>query len=62
MKMYRVEVTSYVNRRVRNMAVAINADNAVEASCKGVSEVCELTGMDVDDVTKIECEVQLGVG
>ena len=60
MQMYRVEVTSYINRRVKNMAVAISADNAIEASCKGVTEVCELTGMDIDAVTKIETTLETG--
>ena len=60
MNVYRVEVTSYINRRVRNMAVAISADNAIEASCMGVSEVCELTGMDIDAVTKIETTLETG--
>ena len=58
MNVYRVEIDSYVNRRVSNMAVDIVAPDAVTASRLGVFEAMELyTGREFGEVTSIKVQL-----
>ncbi len=59
MNTYRVECTSYVNRRVSNMAVDIVAPDVVTATRLGVYEVGELMVLRAGggEITKVECEL-----
>lgn len=59
MKQYRVECTSYVNRRVRNMAVDVTAKSAIAASMIGEAQCKALMAIDGSsvEITKIVTNV-----
>ncbi len=57
MNVYRVEVTSYIKRRVSNLAVDVVAPDALSAARLGVWEALELWGVTSAEVTKIDCQL-----
>ena len=59
MKQYRVECTSYISRRVSNMAVQVMAKDAVTASTIGAAQCKELMSRDGAsvEITKIVTNV-----
>ena len=58
MNVYRVEIDSYVDRRVSNLAVDVVAPDAATASRLGVFEAKELyTGREFGEVTSIKVQL-----